>query len=113
MEGGIGGCSGSGIEASSPRGPRGPKESSTASSLVACAPARRGVRGPLPAGDLGVEVSDSEVFWEGFGLVSWSSQSQQVVRRVPLIDRPVLSDSVALLKFALELDLEGTSFLRG
>jgi len=62
FEGGIGGCSGSGTDIFSPSGPRGPSESSTASNLVACAPARRGVRGPLPAGDLGVDDFEREVF---------------------------------------------------
>lgn len=70
LEGGIGGCSESGVEAFSPKGPRGPKESSTASSLVACAPTRRGVRGPLPTGDLGVDDSEREVFWVALGLFS-------------------------------------------
>lgn len=62
FEGGLGGCSGSDwVGPLSPKGPSGPRESSTASSRVACAPTRRGVLGPLPAGERGDEMGESEV----------------------------------------------------
>ena len=60
------------MEVFSPSGPSGPRESPTASNLVGCAPTRRGVRGPLPAGDLGVDDSEREVLWVGLGLFSES-----------------------------------------
>jgi len=71
FEGGAGGRSDSGMFELSPSGPRGPRESSIASSRVACGPTFRGVRGFLPTGDRGDEdaggaevgdcfVSDSE-----------------------------------------------------
>lgn len=63
LEGGAGGDSSSEIFELSPNGPSGPKESSMASSRVACAPTFRGVRGCRPTGDLGVEDVDSD---EGF-----------------------------------------------
>ena len=56
----------------SPNGPKGPSESSTASSRVGCASTRRGVlgvRGPLPAGDLGAEAADRAVGGAGLSLV--------------------------------------------
>lgn len=70
LEGGTGGCSGSGVGTSSPNGPRGPRESSTASRRVAWAPTRRGVRGPLAVGDLGAADADELRFDDGLGLFS-------------------------------------------
>ena len=54
FDGGTGGWSGSGMLEFSPSGPSGPVESSTASNVVAFAATFPRVRGPLPAGDLGV-----------------------------------------------------------
>ena len=115
FDGGIGGCSGSGIEAFSPSGPRGPRESSTDSNLVACAPTRRGVRGPLPTGDLGVEDSVRDVVWEEVGLFSGSARQLSTTGRHVLRERrlPGVSDLPTLSRFANELDLEGTSSRRG
>lgn len=71
FEGGLGGCSGSEWAGPlSPKGPSGPRESSTASSRVVCAPTRRGVLGPFPAGERGDEMGESE-----FGLVGLGSES--------------------------------------
>ena len=54
----------------SPNGPRGPRESSTASKRVVCAPTRRGVRGPLPLGDLGAAAAVELRLEEALGLLS-------------------------------------------
>lgn len=60
FDGGAGGWSGSGMLEFSPNGPSGPVESSTASNVVAFAATFPRVRGPLPAGDLGVAGAESE-----------------------------------------------------
>lgn len=73
LEGGAGGNSGSGMFELSPNGPSGPRESSIASSRVACAPTFRGVRGCRPTGDLGVEDVESD---EGFVCCDCTSTSE-------------------------------------
>lgn len=72
LEGGAGGNSGSDMFEFSPRGPNGPRESSMASSRVACAPTFLGVLGFLPMGDLGVEEAESEEVCDCLGFVSES-----------------------------------------
>lgn len=80
LEGGAGGNSGSDMLESPPSGPSGPKESSIASSRVACIPTFRGVRGYRLTGDLGVEDVESD---EGSNCFDCASTPENILVEAP------------------------------